>query len=76
MSRRLPAVVLAASLAILVAACGGGATGPALTDPTEIVTAALKSTEAAKSVHLSITVDGGATVTSARLHRTWHGRST
>ena len=36
--------------------------GPALTDPKEIVTAALKSTEAAKSVHLDVTVDGKATV--------------
>ncbi len=64
MTRRLPAIVaLAASLAILVAACGGGTTGPALTDPTAIVTAALKSTEAAKSVHLDVTVDGKATVT-------------
>ena len=38
------------------------AAGPALTDPKEIVTAALKSTEAAKSVHLDVTVDGKATI--------------
>ncbi len=63
MTRRLPAVLLAASLAILLIACGGGATGPVLTDPTAIITAALKSTEAAKSVHVDITVDGEATVT-------------
>ena len=63
MTRRLPAVVLAAMLATLVAACGGGATGPELTDPTAIITAALKSTEAAKSVHVDVTVDGTATVT-------------
>jgi hypothetical protein len=63
MTRRLPPIAaIAASLAILVAACGGGATGPELTDPTAIVTAALKSTEAAKSVHLDLTVDGSATV--------------
>jgi hypothetical protein len=65
MIRRLPAAVaLAATVAILVSACGGGSTpGPALTDPTEIVTAALKSTEAAKSVHVDISVDGTATIT-------------
>ena len=63
MSRRLPAfLVFAATLAFLVAACGGGSAGPALTDPKEIVTAALKSTEAAKSVHVDIAVDGKATV--------------
>lgn len=43
--------------AILVAACGGS-TAPLLTDPTEIVTAAVASTEAAKSVHLDVTLDG------------------
>lgn len=63
MIRRLPAVLaLAAMLAILVAACNGGPTGPALTDPTAIVTAALKATQAAKSVHLDLTVDGTAKV--------------
>lgn len=64
MTRRLPAALaFAASVAILVAACGGGSTaGPALTDPTAIITAALKSTEAAKSVHVDITVDGKATI--------------
>ena len=41
-----------------MAACGGGPTGPVLTDPTEIITAALKSTEGAKSVHVDATVDG------------------
>ena len=47
--------------AILFTACGAPA-APALTDPTEIVTAALTSTEAAKSVHLDVTVDGTATI--------------
>lgn len=64
MIRRLPAVLtLAASVAILVTACGGSTPGPALTDPNAIITAALKSTEDAKSVHLDIRVDGTATVT-------------
>lgn len=63
MTRRLPAIlVLAATVAILVAACNGGSAGPALTDPKAIVTAALKSTEAAKSVHLDVAADGKATV--------------
>ena len=64
MTRRRPATaVFAAMLAILMAACGGGPAAPALTDPTEIVTAALKSTEAAKSVHVDVLIDGTATVT-------------
>ena len=63
MIRRLPGyLVVAATAAILVAACGGTTAGPTLTDPTAIVTAALKSTEAAKSVHLDLTADGKATV--------------
>ena len=63
MSRRSSAfLALTAAVAVLVAACGGGSAGPALTDPTAIVTAALKSTEAAKSVHLDLTVDGKAAV--------------
>ena len=63
MIRRLSgAVALVATLAIAVAACNGGSTGPALTDPTAIVTAALTSAEAAKSVHLELTADGTATV--------------
>jgi hypothetical protein len=60
---RLPgAVALVATLAIAIAACNGGSTGPALTDPAAIVTAALKSTEAAKTVHLELTADGAASV--------------
>ncbi len=54
--------LLAAAFTALVAACGTIPTAPALTDPREIVTAALTSTENAKSVHLAATVDGEATV--------------
>jgi uncharacterized lipoprotein YbaY len=61
MIRRLTATLgLVAALAI--SACNGAVAGPALTDPTAIVTAALTSTEAAKSVHLDVTVDGTASV--------------
>jgi hypothetical protein len=63
MIRRHPRLLLmVATAAILVAACGTTPTGPALTDPTAIVTAALTSTKAAKSVHVDVTVDGEATV--------------
>ena len=63
MIRRIQAIfVLAAAVATIVVACGGSVPGPALTDPTAIVTAALKSTEAAKSVHLDVAIDGTATV--------------
>jgi hypothetical protein len=61
MIRRLPVILgLAASLAIL--ACNSTPPGPALTDPTAIVTAALKSTEAAKTVHVDLAVDGTASI--------------
>lgn len=64
MTRRFSQVlVLATSFAILAAACGGNTSGPVLTDPTEIITAALKSTESAKSVHMEATVDGVVPVT-------------
>ena len=56
------ALLTLAALAVLATACGGAPTGPALTDPREIVTAALTSTENAKSVHLAAVVDGEATV--------------
>jgi hypothetical protein len=46
-----------AVLSIIVGACGA-ASAPALTDPREIVTAALRSTESAKSVHIEMTLDG------------------
>jgi hypothetical protein len=56
--RRIAApLALLSGLAIALAACGSPAL-PALTDPTEIVTAALKATESAKSVHLDATLDG------------------
>ena len=56
------ALFATAAVAFLVAACGTTPTGPALTDPREIVTAALTSTENAKSVHLAADVTGEATV--------------
>jgi hypothetical protein len=57
-SHRLPgAVGLLAGIVIVVAACGAPAL-PALTDPTEIVTAALASTEGAKSVHVEARLEG------------------
>jgi hypothetical protein len=63
MIRRPPTDTLAAAVALLVAACGGMTpTAPALTDPKEIVTAALRSTAAAKNVHLAADVSGEATV--------------
>jgi hypothetical protein len=63
MIRRNQAIlVFAAAAAMLVAACGGSIPGPALTDPKAIVTAALRSTEAAKTVHIEVAVDGNATV--------------
>ena len=59
MTRRSVAILaLTATLALVVSACQGGSNAPALTDPKEIVTAALKATETAKSVHLDITLDG------------------
>jgi hypothetical protein len=58
-SRVLLAIV---AVAAVLAGCGGTAPSPALSDPTEIVTAALRSTAAAKSVHLDVKVDGTATV--------------
>jgi hypothetical protein len=58
MTRRIPfAPTLVLAAAVVVAACGGSS-APPLTDPTEIVTAALTSTAAAKSVHIDATLDG------------------
>ena len=62
MTRRFTAMLAVVALAALVGACGGTTASPALTDPTAIVTAALKSTEAAKSFHLDVRVDGSATI--------------
>jgi hypothetical protein len=64
MSRRTPAalVIVALAATLAIAACNSTPTGPALTDPTAIVTAALKSTEAAKTVHLDLSVDGSAAI--------------
>jgi hypothetical protein len=61
--RRLPtALTVAAALAIAISACNGSNEGPPLTDPTAIVTAALKSTEDAKTAHVDVVVDGSATI--------------
>ena len=66
MSRRIPTVLtLAATLAFALGACQGASStssAPALTDPKEIVTAALTSTTAAKSVHLDVMLDGTVSV--------------
>jgi hypothetical protein len=64
MIHRSPAglAVAAFALAMIVGACNGGNPGPALTDPKAIVTAALTSTQAAKSVHLEGAVDGKAAI--------------
>jgi hypothetical protein len=61
MTRRISTATAFLVAAVLVAACGGSS-APTLTDPTAIVTAALTSTEAAKSVHLEATIDGTMTV--------------
>lgn len=60
-SRRLPAAFgLVVGVTIALSGCGGSSL-PALTDPTEIVTAGLKATEGAKSVHIDVTLDGSIT---------------
>jgi hypothetical protein len=56
------AIAATAALAAVVAACSGAPTGPVLTDPTAIVTAALTSTEAAKTVHVELAASGTASV--------------
>ncbi len=61
MTPRFPAVIVIVVM-LSVAACNGAASGPVLTDPTAIVTAALTSAEAAKTVHLELTADGTVTV--------------
>jgi hypothetical protein len=63
MTRRPPAIAAGLVLfAVVFAACNGSSSAPTLTDPAEIVTAALKSTEGAKSVHIEVAVDGEAGV--------------
>ena len=56
--RRLLGLLAAAS--VVAAACGS-TPAPSLTDPREIVMAAVRSTDAAKSVHLDATLDGSVT---------------
>src|SRR5712691_2320838 len=48
---------LLAGAAILISACGT-ASAPALSDPKEIITAALRTSTAARSVHVEVTLDG------------------
>jgi hypothetical protein len=55
-------LIAAAAFATVLASCGGTPPSPDLTDPKAIVTAALTSSKAAKSVHFDMTVDGTATV--------------
>lgn len=54
---RSGALALFVTASLVLGGCGSAAF-PELTDPTAIITAALKSTEGAKSVHLELTVDG------------------
>lgn len=56
MTRRIPTTFL--TVALLLAACGGEATRPELTDPTEILTAAAEQAAAAQGVHLNLTAEG------------------
>ncbi len=57
-ARRLASALgLLVAASIIASACGG-ASAPALSDPNEIVTAALRTTESAKSVHIEMTLDG------------------
>lgn len=50
-------LALLSGATVALAACGGPSL-PALTDPSEIITVALKATEGARSVHVDVTVDG------------------
>lgn len=57
-SRRLPTIAaFVGGVALGAAACGGPSL-PALSDPLEIIDAGLATTEAARTVHLEVTVDG------------------
>lgn len=62
MTRRLPTLVAIAASTLIVVGCGGTSSAPELSDPTAIVTAALKSSEAATSVHVDATLDGAAPI--------------
>jgi hypothetical protein len=52
---------LLAAVAIVLNACGGPASAPALSDPKEIITAALRATQSAKTVHIEMKLDGSIT---------------
>ncbi len=57
-TRRIARVLgLLAAASIVVSACSS-ASAPALTDPKEIVTAAVRTAQSAKSVHVDATLDG------------------
>jgi hypothetical protein len=58
--RAAGAFALLTAAAILLSACGA-ASAPALSDPKEIVTAALRTTQSAKTVHIEMKVDGSIT---------------
>ena len=55
--RQTAALGLLTGIALALAACAGPSL-PVLTDPTEIITAALTSTESARSVHIDATLEG------------------
>ena len=60
-ARRLaPVLGLLAAAAVITSACGA-ASAPALTDPKEIVLAAVRAGQAAKSVHIDAKLDGSIT---------------
>jgi len=57
----LTAMALAASVsAVSLAACGGS--GPAIDDPTEIVTQGIEATTQLTSAHIAVTLDGTASI--------------
>lgn len=61
MTRRLHVILAAVACVVMLATCGGPSL-PALTDPREIVTGALTSTEAATSFHVDVAADGTVSV--------------
>jgi hypothetical protein len=58
--RRASLLGLLAAAAIIASACGA-ASAPALTDPKEIVLAAVRMSQTAKSVHIDAKLDGSIT---------------